>query len=845
MDIAYIPNSVPPLPDELLYSLLLRIADANALSPRDFFQNLFSIKQASELSSRLYDAPFDPINVLESLRWEKDPVGFYTSHSMFCGYAPFYKPAQNSHYVAIMHDYDFLNLSARRPLINEIKLCPECIKNDMQNYDTHYIHRAHQMSGVRTCWKHNVPLVTYKGMIGMELENWSEMENDYTPTEEDFGYALFAKEFLDKSFQFSISSIKEAIQRGVNKYFKGDWASYFRTIQGNNGYTIIKDTNYTKNRLMGNGLVSPSSELLFLLYSLYKSVDKIEFQYDSSLALFNDHIKDKYTLISSYREDLVSLSCNECGMKFTTTPFRILSGWGCPHCDSILKPFDLTSRLVSSVGEKDEYTLLEDSNKALLPIKVKHNKCGKSFQILKRNFFDYGQRCECENRITEQEARKVIEAKGDFKLIRFVNTSEPVTIKHNECGREFEWNYHKFIKQPWCKICSPRQLSEKEFIQTMTDLTGNEYTLLSEYKDKKTAIEIGHEKCGNILSMTPIQFTRGKRCKHCNVMIKQQDISKLVSSVSDGKLEFIKMINNDMALVRHTDSNESFSIDKNYLVQEMRRPTKGKYNQNKDLPNHIKADYSLHKDKNEWFQSHVNTRNQNNWLTTEPADELIESLAWGKVLIWIRHHPRKFYFLEDIAPHMEEAYRKRCCSMLIKVNAFKSIIPGIYIKPDEDYTVEEVISERYLTRNGIHIGYLTGASFAYDLGLRSSPPERMSITTNKESMPHGRSITVLDVPLKIHGSKIPVTDENFVPLSLLDFMANWKRLRCVDELFNEEDVLKTLATFLARELFSVEDIKPYINQTSFSSAMKKRILNDLEIIAKYMNGEQENDGNNN
>lgn len=79
------------------------------------------------------------------------------------------------------------------------------------------------------------------------------------------------------------------------------------------------------------------------------------------------------------------------------------------------------------------------------------------------------------------------------------------------------------------------------------------------------------------------------------------------------------------------------------------------------------------------------------------------------------------------------------------------LIPGIYIKPDEDYTVEEVISERYLIRNGIHIGYLTGASFAYDLGLRSSPPERMSITTNKESMPHGRSITVLDVPLKIHG----------------------------------------------------------------------------------------------
>ena len=837
MDIAYIPNSVPPLPDELLYSLLLRIADANALPPRDFLLNLTSIKQAKELSSRIYDAPFDPIKILESLRWEKDPVDFYTAHSMFCGYAPFNKLAQNSHYVAIMHNYDFLNLSLRRPIINKIRLCPECLKEDIQNYDTHYIHRAHQMNGVRTCWKHNAPLITYKGIIGLELENYSELKNEYSPTEEDFGYARFSKEFLDKSFQFSISSIKDAIQKGVTKYYKGDWTSFLRTIQGNNGYTIVRDTNNTKTRLMGNNLVSPSSELMFLLYSLYKSVDKIDFQYDSSFTLFNDCIKGKYTLISSYREDLVSLCCNECGMKFTTTPFRVLSGWGCPHCDSMIKPFDLTSRLVSSVGEKDEYTLLEDSNKALLPITIKHNKCGKTFQILKRDFFDYGQRCECENRITEQEARQVIESKGDFTLVKFNNTSEPVTIRHNECGREFEWNYHKFIKQPWCKICSPRQLSEEEFIQTMTDLTGNEYTLLSEYRDKKTTIDIGHEKCGNIISITPIQFTRGRRCKHCNVMIKQQDFSKLVSSVTDGKLEFVKLINNDVALIRYTDSDETFSIEKTYLIQEMKRPTKGKYNQNKDLPNHIKADYYSHKDKNDWIQSHEHIRNQNKWLTSEPADDLIESFAWGKVLIWIRKHPRKFYFLEDIAPEIEDVHKKRCCSILIKENALKTIIPGIYIKPDENYTLEEVISERYIIRNGTYIGYLTGASFAYKLGLRSSPPERMSITTNKESMTHGRSITVLDVPIKIHGSKITVTNENHVPLSLLDFMANWKRLKCVDEVFDEEDVLKALATFLLRELFSVEDIKPYVDKTSFSSAMKTRIWNDLDKISKYMNEE--------
>jgi len=71
-----------------------------------------------------------------------------------------------------------------------------------------------------------------------------------------------------------------------------------------------------------------------------------------------------------------------------------------------------------------------------------------------------------------------------------------------------------------------RKLTTAIFRKRVEDNTNNEYTLLSEYTNAKTKVLLKHNKCGNTYSVTPSDFTCGKRCPKCAVKIRSKKEAK-------------------------------------------------------------------------------------------------------------------------------------------------------------------------------------------------------------------------------------------------------------------------------------------------------------------------------
>ena len=78
-----------------------------------------------------------------------------------------------------------------------------------------------------------------------------------------------------------------------------------------------------------------------------------------------------------------------------------------------------------------------------------------------------------------------------------------------------------------------------------------------------------------------------------------------------------------------------------------------------------------------------------------------------------------------------------------------------------------VILRKYVESNTETYGYITGASFANQLGLTTQMPAIIEIVTNKEST-KGRTITIGGQTVRLKRPSLCITDENATILQFLD-----------------------------------------------------------------------------
>lgn len=702
--------------DELLYSWLLRMAHANGFSDLKYFMSAYvwtdRFGTKKEHAEFTYDIRADMYDLVEAVGMpECTALELYLRTSMFAGIAPLMTRSLASQHVGLLSKNERHKsiMSAANGLVQKINICPVCRQEDMAAFGGFALYRYHHMPGVTVCCKHGCALHQYRGKKYREMIDVSNYE-PLPVYEKSMEYARFCCDFLDADLQISWADLRAAMKEKKDQLRQEELCDF-------EPYDRLMDRcdmkHYIRVSMISGGYVRWQNSMVALMFFFGTVKAVIEsLNAETNQEEFTKMATDRYRMTSRWREDIIELQCCTCNQSFLSTPYRQISGWGCPNCDAELSDGDMFKRLFD-VQSGGNYELLSEYSGNSSNISVRHKQCGEAYQVRARAFLLEHARCECEYQISETQARESIEASGEFKLIKFTSTTEPVAIKHVECGRTFEWNYYKFLKQPWCKLCKPRIRTEDMFVHEIHDLTGDEYTLVGPYVDKDTKVEIRHNKCGSTHKYLPHSFLRGTRCTMCRKTTREE--------------------------------------------KKLRKP---------------KAN------------------------TTAIVWEWIERMYSKGSLI----------FLEDLAVgDLEYGQKKDAIQKLVRDENLVRLEPGIYSFPDDKFSPMDIVHAKYILRNGKHIGYLTGESFAYEVGLRDDPAKRIGLISNKESLLHGRNRTIQGVDLKIHGSRVPVSDDNYVVLAVLTYLVSAKRWGYTT-VENQNEILRK---YLLKNKVELKDFEAY------------------------------------
>lgn len=108
----------------------------------------------------------------------------------------------------------------------------------------------------------------------------------------------------------------------------------------------------------------------------------------------------------------------------------------------------------------------------------------------------------------------------------YKGTNTKIQYYHVDCAKIHSISPNNFLSGQRCPSHRYNVISNKNknkyntqtFKLKIKNLVGNEYTLLSNYVNAKTKVEIKHNKCGNIYKVTPSDFSGGKRCPKCAII---------------------------------------------------------------------------------------------------------------------------------------------------------------------------------------------------------------------------------------------------------------------------------------------------------------------------------------
>ena len=123
----------------------------------------------------------------------------------------------------------------------------------------------------------------------------------------------------------------------------------------------------------------------------------------------------------------------------------------------------------------------------------------------------------------EEFVKQVYELVGDeyTVLSKYEKSALKIRVKHNTCREEYDITPNNFLGGNRCKKCGHKEISErytktdKEFIDNVRKLVGDEYIFLEKYVTSSEKIKVRHNTCGYEYKVAPSSFNFGHRCKKC------------------------------------------------------------------------------------------------------------------------------------------------------------------------------------------------------------------------------------------------------------------------------------------------------------------------------------------
>lgn len=156
-------------------------------------------------------------------------------------------------------------------------------------------------------------------------------------------------------------------------------------------------------------------------------------------------------------------------------------------------------------------------------------------------------------------------------------------------------------------------------------------------------------------------------------------------------------------------------------------------------------------------------------------------------------------------------FLKRYDTGIYYIPKTKSLLGTSYLDP---YIV---IMRKFIQNRSATYGYISGISFANQLGLTTQMPAIIEIVTNRESTA-GRTISIGSQTVRLKKSPVEITDENAALLQLLDGISQVEKYT---EL-SLDDTIDTLICYIRKKGFSKKELSDV--SSVLTGATAKRLI---------------------
>ena len=180
-------------------------------------------------------------------------------------------------------------------------------------------------------------------------------------------------------------------------------------------------------------------------------------------------------------------------------------------------------------------------------------------------------------------------------------------------------------------------------------------------------------------------------------------------------------------------------------------------------------------------------------------------------------------FLNDLKiEELSENAVRQSVKRLVANGFLERFDKGIYYIPKQDGLLGKsyldpllVIMRKYVKNESETYGYVTGMTFANQLGLTTQMPAIIEIVTNREAT-NGRTVTVGNQKVRIKKAAVAVSDNNADILQFLDCVGQAEKYT---ELPMEETI-DTMLSYVKQKRFTKEQLSEVSSVITGATAKK-------------------------
>ncbi len=214
-----------------------------------------------------------------------------------------------------------------------------------------------------------------------------------------------------------------------------------------------------------------------------------------------------------------------------------------------------------------EITVIGKYVGSLTKIKVKHT-CGYEWKVTPKSLLQ-GKSCpKCskiktskkQTKTTEQFIEELKIVNPEITVIgKYINSKTKIEIQHS-CGYEWKASPSDLLKGTSCPKCFGRfKKTTEQFVKELK-IINPEITVIGEYINSKTKIEIQHS-CGYEWEALPNRLLQGRSCPRCRESKGEKFLSKVLKS---NNIPFVPQFN----LVKNPKTNRWLRSDFAILNKE-------------------------------------------------------------------------------------------------------------------------------------------------------------------------------------------------------------------------------------------------------------------------------------